>query len=365
MDGGELLPAAPAPPAAPESRKRSRRRQVIQVVVSLGIVVAVFIGVLPQVADFSRVWAAVRGMTGTEVATLVIAALWNLTTYWYLQIAALPGLTLQQAAILTLSSTAISNTVPAGSAVGIGVSAAMLRSWQFPRSRVTLALLVSGIWNNLVKLVLPVVALAVLALQGEASAARVIAAAVGIGALVASIALFALMLRNERTAARLGLLAQRVTNAVLRLLRRPPAEGWDIATTRFREKTVGLLRTRWIALTATTLVSHLSLYAVLLLALRHVGISEREVGWAEVLAVFAFVRLVSAIPITPGGLGVVELALTAGLVAADGPRPEVVAAILVYRALTYLLPVPLGVLTYAWWRRTTAHSPAVPSFEGT
>lgn len=99
-----------------------------------------------------------------------------------------------------------------------------------------------------------------------------------------------------------------------------------------------------------------------MLALRHVGVSEREVGWAEVLAVFAFVRLVSAIPITPGGFGVVELALTAGLVAADGPRAEVVAAILVYRALTYLLPVPLGVLRYGRWRRTAVHLPA-PALE--
>ena len=343
--------------------KRSRRKQLVQVAVSLAIVVAIFVGVLPQVADFSQVWAAIRRMTGSELVTLGLVAIWNLTTYWYVQMASLPGLTLQQAMILTLSSTAISNTVPAGSAVGIGVMATMLRSWQFRRSLVTLALLVSGIWNNLAKLALPVVALAALALSGGASGGRAVAAALGIGALVASLAVFALMLHSERTAARLGLIAQRASNAVLRLLHRPPAQGWEIATTRFREKTIGLLRRRWLSLTVTTLVSHLSLYAVLLLALRHVGVSERDIGWAEVLAVFAFVRLLSAVPLTPGGLGVVELALTAGFVAAGGPRAEVVAAILVYRALTYLLPVPLGVVSYAWWRRTTVRQPVAPSLE--
>jgi uncharacterized membrane protein YbhN (UPF0104 family) len=35
-----------------------------------------------------------------------------------------------------------------------------------------------------------------------------------------------------------------------------------------------------------------------------------EVGWAEVLAVFAFARLATAIPITPGGAGLVEVVLT-------------------------------------------------------
>jgi uncharacterized protein (TIRG00374 family) len=87
------------------------------------------------------------------------------------------------------------------------------------------------------------------------------------------------------------------------------------------------------------------------------------VGWVEVLAVFAFVRLLSALPVTPGGVGVVELGLTAGLVAAGGNRAKVVAAVLVFRALTYLLPIPVGVLTYVVWRRksswrATAEPPA-------
>ena len=40
----------------------------------------------------------------------------------------------------------------------------------------------------------------------------------------------------------------------------------------------------------------------------------------EVVASFAFVRLISAIPITPGGLGVVELGLTAALASGAGRR---------------------------------------------
>jgi putative heme transporter len=90
---------------------------------------------------------------------------------------------------------------------------------------------------------------------------------------------------------------------------------------------------------------------VLLLALRHVGVGEAEVGWAEVLAVFAFARLATAIPITPGGAGLVEAVLIGGLVAAGGAKAQVVAAVLVYRALTWLLPIPLGVGCYLWWRR--------------
>ena len=359
--GGAVDVADEEQPAESAPRRRPRRRrQAVQILVSLAIVVAVFVGVLPQVADFSQVWAAIRGMTALELASLGAAAAWNLSTYWFVQVASLPGLSLRQAMIVTESSTAVSNTVPAGGAVGIGVSAAMLRSWGFRRSLITLSLLVSGIWNNFAKLALPVLALAVLAVQGNATGPRIVAATIGVAALAAAIAAFALLLRSERSAGQLGLVAGRVASFFLALVRRPPAEGWDIATTRFRAKTIGLLRTRWLALTVATVVSHLSLYLVLLLALRHVGVSDDEVRWAEVLAVFAFVRLLSAIPLTPGGLGVVELALTAGLVGAGGPRAQVFAAILVYRGLTYLLPVPFGALTWLAWRRSiTRPSPVL------
>src|SRR4029453_4438496 len=103
--------------------------------------------------------------------------------------------------------------------------------------------------------------------------------------------------------------------------------------------------------TAATLISHLSLYLVLLVALRFLGVSDAQVGWAEALAVFTFARLLTAIPFTPGGLGVIELALITGLSAAGGARASVAAAVLVFRALTFVLPIPIGLGTYVFWQR--------------
>jgi uncharacterized membrane protein YbhN (UPF0104 family) len=42
--------------------------------------------------------------------------------------------------------------------------------------------------------------------------------------------------------------------------------------------------------------------------------------------------------------------LSAALVLAGGEESAVVAAVLVYRALTYLLQVLLGVVSYGFWR---------------
>jgi uncharacterized protein (TIRG00374 family) len=90
------------------------------------------------------------------------------------------------------------------------------------------------------------------------------------------------------------------------------------------------------------------------------GVSDEDVGWAQVLAVFAFARLLSAIPLTPGGVGVVELALIEGLTRAGGDDPPVVAAVLLFRLLTYLLPIALGLGAYIYWRRNRSWLDSAP-----
>ena len=77
---------------------------------------------------------------------------------------------------MTQSATAVANTVPGGSAIGIGMSYSMLGSWGYSRSKTTVAVLVSGVWNSFIKLGLPVLALALVLLQGGAGGGRVIAA---------------------------------------------------------------------------------------------------------------------------------------------------------------------------------------------
>jgi uncharacterized protein (TIRG00374 family) len=58
----------------------------------------------------------------------------------------------------------------------------------------------------------------------------------------------------------------------------------------------------------------------------------------------------SIIP-TPGGLGAVEAALTAGLTAAGVPGAAAVSAVLLFRLLTFWLPVPLGWIAFNYLER--------------
>ncbi len=352
MDGDARTTAGtPAPAEAGRSGWRTVARRVLPPLFSVAIVVAVFWYFLPQFTSISAVWVSIRSMTWLQILTLVLLALWNQVTYFIVNVSTMPGLTYRQSAVATESSTAVSNTVPGGGAIGIAMNFAMFGSWGFSASRITVSLLVSGVWNNFAKLALPVVALVLVVLQGSPGGGRLAAGVLGLVALVVAIVLLGMLLYSEQAAARLGRGAALVVSALLRVFRRPPVRGWDRATVKFRYRTITLLKARWPWITTATLLSHLSLYLVLLVALRFLGVSDAEVGWAEVLAVFAFARLLTAIPFTPGGLGVIELALITGLSAAGGPRADVAAAVLVFRALTYVLPIPLGAVAYVVWRR--------------
>jgi putative heme transporter len=345
------------------ARKSSPAKTFFRVVFSLVLIAAIFYFLLRDIS-LADVWAAITAMTGGELAGLAVVAAWNLCTYAFVWMTVTPGLSFGRAMIMTQATTAITNTVPAGSAIGIGMTYAMLHSWGFSRSRTTIAVLVSGVWNAFAKLAIPVLALALIALQGNASATRITAALLGIGGLIAAVVIFALMLRSERMAEKVGIIAGRVASRLLALIRRPPVHGWEIATVKFRNRTIDLLEHRWLPITAATLVSHLSLYLVLLVCLWDVGVSNAEVNWAEVLAVFAFARLATAIPLTPGGAGVVEAVLITGLTAAGGFKPEVVAAVLVFRALTWGLPILVGIVCLLWWRKQSLSHPAEATSTG-
>ena len=330
---------------------RRTRRLLIQVVLAVVVVVGIYAFALPRIAEFGDVWGWIREMTWLEVTTLVILGIWNLVTYWILEVASFPGLSYWRASQVVLTSTAIANTLPGGGAFGLGVSAAMYRSYGYKNAEIGTAVVTQGVWNNFVKLGMPIVALAILAFSGRANGALVVASLVGLGMLSTALVMFWLVLRSERSARAVARQVARVVAWFRRVTNKEPSVNVEDGVLTFREQIIGLVKARWAHLTVAAIVSHVTLYVVLLVSLRHVGVSDAAVSWVEVLAAFAFVRLISALPITPGGLGVVELGLTAALAAVGGNEAKIVAAVLIFRALTFVLPIPLGGLGYLAWRR--------------
>jgi uncharacterized membrane protein YbhN (UPF0104 family) len=342
-----------------EKSKRKRLIRGIQIGLSVAIMVAIFVFGIPKFANYSDVWAAIRDMTWLEITSLVLVAALNIFTYWPLMVASMPGLTLAQAAVNNQSSTTIANSVPGGGWLATGVSYQMYRSWGFTNSEIGLTTLVTGLWNTFVKLAMPVIALVALVITGRATASLVIPTAIGVVVLIVAIGLFAGMLWKKSLARAIGGGLGKVASFVRKPFHKPPVH-WGEAAARFRKQTIGLISRRWVPLSVFSLLSHFGLYLVLLLALRHVGVSEQEISWAQVLGVFAFVRLISLVPLTPGGVGLVEIGYIGGLYVAgkthaDVPldvfKAQITAAVLVFRSLTFILQIPLGAATYVVYQR--------------
>ena len=324
---------------------------------SAAIVAAIFGFALPRFASYRSVQSSMSAMSWPQVLLVAAAAAASMAAAWVMICSVLPSIRLREAAVVNLGSNAVANTLPAGGALAMGVSWAMLSSWGISTAEYVLYTLVSGIWNVFARLGLPVLALLILVTVSRPNAGLIAAAAVGLALLCAATAGFGLLLRSESFAFRAGRALQRVLAVACRLARRPlppGAAGW---LPGFRDRAAALIAARGWRITAATAASNLTLWLVLLACLRGVGLSQAQVPWQTSLAAFAFVRLLTVLPITPGGLGITELGLIAILAAGDDHRAsaQVTAAVLLYRAVTYLPPIPLGAIACLVWR----HAPTL------
>ncbi len=329
-----------------------RCRKMLGTAASLGLVAAIFIFGLPRVASYRSAWVSIGLMTWPQALLVAVAALASFAASWLVICAVLPSIRLPQAAVVNLGSTAVANTLPAGGVLAMGVSWAMFSGWKVSTADYILYTLVSGIWNVFARLGLPIIALLIIAISGQSETGLLIGSAVGLAFLIAFVAGFWLMLHSESFARRISDWLQTALVFACRLARRPQPSPRTASFCDFRDRAAGLIARRGWRITIATTASNLALWLVLLASVRGLGLSQAQVPWQTSLAV---------LPITPGGAGITELGLVGTLAggAGHGRAAQVTAAVLLYRAVTYLLPIPVGALACLAWRCTpsTRHRP--------
>jgi putative heme transporter len=336
-------------------------KPVVLGAVSVGIVVATFVFLLPSVADYSQVWGAVKQLTWPDIVALLLATAINLVTFAPPWMIALPGLSFMQALTVTQASTALSIVVPGGIAAGVAGSFGVLRGWRFPTRDITRAITLTSLWNQFLNLSFPIIAVFLLALSGESTAALATVAFIGVAILGIVIAGFVLILVSRSLAEDIGDVAARIANWALGKVRRGPVSWGGANFERFRTEAGTFLERRWPMLTGAALLGNLTVFLVLLVSLRALGVTSSQVTLVEAFASWALIRILGAIPITPGGIGVIELGLTGALVGFGGQKASVVAAVLVYRFLTTVPTLLLGLTAAFTWRRQRRRSGPEPT----
>jgi uncharacterized membrane protein YbhN (UPF0104 family) len=340
-------------------------RKIVRGAVSAALVAAAFGYALPRFASYPSAWASVDAMAWPQSLLIAVAAAASMTAIWIMICTVLPSIRLREAAAVNLGSSVVANTMPAGGALALGISWAMLSSWGIGTEEYVLYTLVSGTWNVFARLGLPVLAVLVLLTDGRPSTGLIAAAATGLALLAGAAAGLGLLIHSESFALWAGRAVQRALTVSCRLVRRRASFDIPGSLAGFRCRAGILISVRGWRISAATVASNLTLWLVLLACLRGAGLSQGQVPWQTSLAAFASIRLLTVLPITPGGLGITELGLI-GILAAGGGHSigpgashstvvQVSAAVLLYRAVTYLLPIPIGVIAWLTWR----HAPGL------
>jgi hypothetical protein len=332
-----------------EVRRRARPvRTAVAVVVSglalylvLPALIAV-VGAWPRLATLAPWWLV--GSLAAQAASFVCAfALLRLVTHvreWFVIVAA------------SLGGNAVTNLVPGGDALGAGVQYRMMASAGIRPENAVGGIAAVSILHLASLLALPVFALPAM-VGGLAPRGLVQAAALGLAGFVLVMAFGAVVFTSDRVVALLARAAQWCANHLPRRARRTT----DLPERLIRQRDEvrrELGRNWWRAL--ALIGGHVGLdYVSLLCALRAAGARPNP---ALVLLAFAATAIVVLVPLTPGGLGIVEASLTGLLVLAGIPSSRAVLATLAYRIGAYWLPVVGGGVAYVAFRRRYPSSDA-------
>jgi uncharacterized membrane protein YbhN (UPF0104 family) len=339
----------------PYDRPRSVGSKILSGLLSYGVVVFAVWYLLSHVSTGE--WSSAVGLiTGWQLAVIVVLGVVNLATNWPPIVIALPGLRVREAAVTNTASAALSNTVPEGGAVATGLNFAMLRSWGFSLSDITSEVVVTGTWSQMTKYILLTISLTVVVVQGTAPPGTGwVALILGVLVVVAVVVL-GWILRSHVFAVKVGAWSEGVLRWLFHLVRRTKVPDLADEVPRFRTLMVGLLRWCWLRLSVAMLVSQLTAAFVLGVACRMQGLDESTISWAMILTAFGAATFASLLVPTPGGIGVAAVVLVAvlGYGLPDSDQTAVLAAVLLYRIATFLVPIPIGFVTYLYWRRSTA-----------
>ncbi len=300
--------------------------------------------VLPQLSGARKAAETLSNVTWWLLIVAVALELAAFASYTQLTLAALPGdrhhrpikfLTLMR---IQLSVKSMTNLVPGGTATGSATGYRLLLAAGVPGSDAAFAMATVGLGSAVVlNLVLGLALLVSLPRSGlqPAYATAAIAGAIAI-ALVG--ALVVLLMKGEGP-------LERIVRAIARHVPRlePDKASAALAQVVAHLRELGarpdVIRRGMAWAVANWLFDAGALWVFLAAFGQRVQIDS-------LLVAFGIANVLAVIPITPGGLGVVEAVLTSSLVGFGVPAGPAAVSVVTYRLAQFWLPIPLGAASY-------------------
>jgi uncharacterized protein (TIRG00374 family) len=321
----------------------SRRAILGRAAVLVTIFVVVFGIMLPRLVDYDAVRAAVAALTPWQVAMLAVTSLVayvaNSGPYRVL----VPGLSWPRAVGSDMAARAVVSTVPGPT--DAATRFVLYRQWSIPADAASAGIGLAGLFETLACFALPVIALpGLMVLDHQTRSKAVLLALIGLVVLAVAAVLLVSLVRSERVARRLGGWLDEAASRIWTLFRKTPPTGIVEGVLELGERSKAILTGRGLPAFAVAVVGKLAWFVVLEVALWAVGVGPDVLPPATVLAAMAVVGMVSLLPITPGAVGVAEVAYIGILTSVAGPGIEgqLTAAVSLFRIAQWLAPIAIG-----------------------
>jgi uncharacterized protein (TIRG00374 family) len=290
-----------------------------------------------------------------RLVPLALAAMAMVCARGFFLCACSPGVTLRQAIMTDQSALAAGyGIVLGGGAVGTGMRIHMFTTWGIAHLTIASSIIATAVVPSFTTWGLPSLLLVGPVLRGTATSEQTLAVAVGVPLIAVSFVFWWLALRSSTMFSTVG----RFTGSVrLYLLRKIPLRFSKVRamvertqplafSIEMRDDLVRLLRDRW-ALILTASVSTLAAGFTCMWT-SAVVFNVEGLTFREALVVFSLVRVVIALSPIPGGTGLAEVGLIVLLERAGVSTIDATGMTLLYRSLTWFLPIIVGSAT--WWR---------------
>ena len=347
----------------------SRTRKVLQTVVGLGLAAAMLIWGLPYFAktSWADIWTVIRTIPLSHALGFQALMLLGLWSYTFTFTGSLHGLSHGKALIVNLCGSSVSNLLPGGGAVGLAATYAICRSWGFSRRNTSTSVIVTGVWNVMARIALPVVAIAALWFGGVTLPPALTDLAVaGMFTGLAILGAFVAIMASERAAQAIGRWLDKLLGPLLRKRRaaqakrdadagrvKPPMSIEELVTD-LRARINDVVGSGWISMTLGMVGFFGAYYVLFVLIMRGTGVT---LPLNLLFAAFAIGRLLTAVGITPGGMGITETATSAVLVGWGAQSAGATAGVVLFSIFTHLMEVPLGALGWLLWTASTKVEP--------
>ena len=350
----------PAAVLGPTDLSAPTRRWSLGRVLLLGVTGICLYLLAPSIVEVLAAWRRLDRFEPAWLAVILACEAASFASIWALQRVVMPEVSWFDGATSQLVGNAFNRITPGGGATGTALQARLLADAGYDLTAVASALTAQSILISVAVLVLPIFSLpAILAglnVPGSLADAAWVGAVVFVVIAVAGV----LVLHQRRPLELFGDALADVVNRFRR--RRPPIRDLGPRLVEQRDILRITVGSHWVLAVSSAVARWAFEYLGLLVALHAIGATVEP---TLLLLAFTTAELLGLLPFTPGGLGFVEAGLTGTLALAGVGASDAVLATLMFRLVSFWLPLPVGLAAAFVFRHRHPQRASHPNSDAT